>query len=224
MFLHCFIVTKYVCRLVYNQSEHSQLRKWELDEIRSAKKIDALIFHSETDGEVDYQSDSRYLKWMADIPGAKWIELPNHNSEDGKEIIIDGKQCKIKKRMRGGWKIKHNQDLGHKKKAWTVVNPEEKKEMLKKAMLAGKSINAKVIGVSILTSLKESDALTLFSNSIHDQITNLFNLAKKVGLVVPMNTFHLFVPFLCIDCHGGNRSGFKPCQADRLVSFFTKTI
>jgi orotidine-5'-phosphate decarboxylase len=32
-------------------------------------------------------------------------------------------------------------------------------EMLKKAMLAGKSINAKVIGVSILTSLKESDTL-----------------------------------------------------------------
>ena len=55
-------------------------------------------------------------------------------------------------------------------------------EMLKKAMLAGKSINAKVIGVSILTSLKESDTLTLFSNSIHDQITNLFNLAKKVNL------------------------------------------
>ncbi len=55
-------------------------------------------------------------------------------------------------------------------------------EMLKKAMLAGKSINAKVIGVSILTSLKELDTLTLFSNSIHDQITNLFKLAKKVNL------------------------------------------
>ena len=55
-------------------------------------------------------------------------------------------------------------------------------EMLKRAMLAGKSINAKVIGVSILTSLKDSDTLTLFSNSIHDQITNLFKLAKKVNL------------------------------------------
>ena len=55
-------------------------------------------------------------------------------------------------------------------------------KMLKTAMLAGKSINARVIGVSILTSLKESDALTLFSNSIHDQITNLFKLAKKVNL------------------------------------------
>ena len=55
-------------------------------------------------------------------------------------------------------------------------------EMLKKAMLAGKSINAKVIGVSILTSLKELDTLTLFSNSIREQITNLFKLAKKVNL------------------------------------------
>ena len=55
-------------------------------------------------------------------------------------------------------------------------------KILKTAMLAGKSINARVIGVSILTSLKESDALTLFSNSIHDQITNLFKLAKKVNL------------------------------------------
>ena len=55
-------------------------------------------------------------------------------------------------------------------------------KMLKTAMLAGKSINARVIGVSILTSLKESDTLTLFSNSIHDQITNLFKLAKKVNL------------------------------------------
>ena len=39
-------------------------------------------------------------------------------------------------------------------------------EMLKKAMLAGKSINAKVIGVSILTSLKESDTLMLFNNNL----------------------------------------------------------
>ena len=35
---------------------------------------------------------------------------------------------------------------------------------------------------SILTSLKESDTLTLFSNSIHNQIKNLFKLAKKVNL------------------------------------------
>ncbi len=55
-------------------------------------------------------------------------------------------------------------------------------EMLKKAMLAGKSINAKVIGVSILTSLEETDTLALFENNINDQIRNLFNIAVKTNL------------------------------------------
>ena len=55
-------------------------------------------------------------------------------------------------------------------------------EMLKKAMLAGKSINAKVIGVSILTSLEESDTLSLFDNKLDHQIRNLFEIAVKVNL------------------------------------------
>ena len=55
-------------------------------------------------------------------------------------------------------------------------------EMLKKAMLAGKSINTKVIGVSILTSLKGSDTLALFGNDLDDQIENLFKIAAKVNL------------------------------------------
>ncbi len=55
-------------------------------------------------------------------------------------------------------------------------------EMLKKAMLAGKSINAKVIGVSILTSLEETDTLALFKNNLNDQIRNLFNIAVKTNL------------------------------------------
>ena len=50
-------------------------------------------------------------------------------------------------------------------------------EMLKKAMLAGKSINTKVIGVSILTSLEEEDSLALFDKKLEDQISNLFKLA-----------------------------------------------
>ena len=48
-------------------------------------------------------------------------------------------------------------------------------KMLTKAMDAGKNINAKVIGVSVLTSLKELDILALFGNSLNDQIVNLFN-------------------------------------------------
>ena len=55
-------------------------------------------------------------------------------------------------------------------------------DMLKKAMLAGKSINAKVIGVSILTSLKESDTLMLFNNNLDTQIANLFKIAVKTNL------------------------------------------
>jgi orotidine-5'-phosphate decarboxylase len=55
-------------------------------------------------------------------------------------------------------------------------------EMLKKAMLAGKSINAKVIGVSILTSLNEDDSLALFANKLEDQISNLFKIAFKANI------------------------------------------
>ena len=55
-------------------------------------------------------------------------------------------------------------------------------EMLKKAMHAGKSINAKVIGVSILTSLEEVDSLALFDNKLEDQISNLFKIAVKANI------------------------------------------
>jgi len=55
-------------------------------------------------------------------------------------------------------------------------------EMLRRAMLAGKSINTKVIGVSVLTSLEEKDSLTLFGNKLEDQITNLFKTAFKVNI------------------------------------------
>ena len=55
-------------------------------------------------------------------------------------------------------------------------------KMLRKAMLAGKSINTKVIGVSMLTSLEEEDSLTLFGNTVEDQINNLFKIAVKVNL------------------------------------------
>ena len=55
-------------------------------------------------------------------------------------------------------------------------------EMLKKAMLAGKSIDAKVIGVSILTSLEESDTMALFNNKLDHQIRNLFEIAVKANL------------------------------------------
>ena len=55
-------------------------------------------------------------------------------------------------------------------------------EMLNKAILAGKYINAKVIGVSILTSLEESDTIALFGNKLDHQIRNLFEIAVKANL------------------------------------------
>ncbi len=55
-------------------------------------------------------------------------------------------------------------------------------DMLRKAMLAAQTIKTKVIGVSILTSLEESDTLALFNNNLNDQILNLFKLAKKTNL------------------------------------------
>jgi orotidine-5'-phosphate decarboxylase len=55
-------------------------------------------------------------------------------------------------------------------------------EMLNKAMLAGKSINTKVIGVSILTSLEDSDTIALFDNKLDHQIRNLFEIAVKANL------------------------------------------
>ena len=55
-------------------------------------------------------------------------------------------------------------------------------EMIRKAMLAGKSINTKVIGVSMLTSLEEDDSLALFGNKLEDQISNLFKIAVKVNI------------------------------------------
>ncbi len=55
-------------------------------------------------------------------------------------------------------------------------------DMLKKAMHAAKTIQTKVIGVSILTSLEESDTLALFNNNLNDQMLNFFKLAKKTNL------------------------------------------
>ena len=55
-------------------------------------------------------------------------------------------------------------------------------EMLKKALLAARTIRTKVIGVSILTSLNESDSLAIFNNNLNDQIVNLFKLAKKTNI------------------------------------------
>ena len=55
-------------------------------------------------------------------------------------------------------------------------------KMLNQAMRAGKSINAKVIGVSILTSLEEEDSVALYGNKLEYQIINLFKIAFQENI------------------------------------------
>jgi len=53
------------------------------------------------------------------------------------------------------------------------------RSMLIKAMEAANKINSKVIGVSVLTSLNNSDSEQIFSTSVHRQAARLFHLAEK---------------------------------------------
>ena len=86
----------------WDRSEHSPIREIQLQEIRKAKRIDALIMHSADDGEQDYNSNSTHLKWMDNIAGVKWFELARHSDETGKKIIVNGIDCKLKEKMKGG--------------------------------------------------------------------------------------------------------------------------
>ena len=55
-------------------------------------------------------------------------------------------------------------------------------KMLEKALLAAQRIDAKLIGVSLLTSLGESDSTDLFNSNINNQIMRLFMIAKKINI------------------------------------------
>ena len=111
----------------WDRPANSPLRKFQLDEIRSIKHIDALVFQIPVDGETDYHSSSKHLKWMVDIPGVTLIETPGHSDETGKKIIINGKDCRVKEKMKGGWEETHDVNFGHKEKAFTAKDPALKK-------------------------------------------------------------------------------------------------
>mgnify|MGYP001032232381 FL=1 len=55
-------------------------------------------------------------------------------------------------------------------------------KMLEKALLAAQRIDAKLIGVSLLTSLGESDSTDLFNSNINNQIMRLLMVAKKINI------------------------------------------
>jgi orotidine-5'-phosphate decarboxylase len=56
------------------------------------------------------------------------------------------------------------------------------KDMILRSIEAGKRINTKIIGVSVLTSLNDSDAEEIFQNTVNDQVARLFHLAGNIGL------------------------------------------
>ena len=116
-------------------------------------KIGSVIFNALGKTFLKHVS-SRGFKIFLDL---KLHDIPN----TGYETIIGFNDCKI--------------DM-------LTVHLSGGEEMLNKAMLAAKSINAKVIGVSILTSLDEKDSLALFNSKIEDQISYLFKIALKANI------------------------------------------
>ncbi len=42
-------------------------------------------------------------KDLENIPGIKMIDTPGHT---GRNIIVNGKKCNVKEKMKGGWEIK----------------------------------------------------------------------------------------------------------------------
>ena len=56
------------------------------------------------------------------------------------------------------------------------------KEMIESAIKAAKQIDTKVIGVSVLTSLKDEDSKELFQNTAADQAARLFQLAIETDV------------------------------------------
>ena len=100
-----------------------------------------------------------------------------HVSSQGFKIFLDLKLHDIPNTVYETILGFHDCDIG-----MLTVHLSGGEEMLKKATLAGKSINAQVIGVSILTSLEEEDSLALFVNKLEDQISNLFKIATKANI------------------------------------------
>ena len=101
----------------------------------------------------------------------------NHVSSQGFKIFLDLKLHDIPNTVHETILGFHDCDI-----EMLTVHLSGGEEMLKKAVLAGQSIHTKVIGVSILTSLEQSDTLALFGNNLDDQISNLFKIATKANL------------------------------------------
>ena len=56
------------------------------------------------------------------------------------------------------------------------------KKMINAAMAAAQTIQTKIIGVSVLTSLNDDDTLELFQSTTSDQVAKLFKLANETAI------------------------------------------
>ena len=108
----------------WDKAPHSKVRKILIDEITNFDRIDGLVLHGPADGMVDFKSNSTHLRFIGDIKGVNWIELPNHT---GNSIIVNGKKCGIKERMLGGWDLKYNPSK-------SVFNPFDENKLQKKEL------------------------------------------------------------------------------------------
>ena len=116
----------------WDRRPDTPLRKMQIDELKSFERIDALVFHSPVDGEGDWRSNSVWMKKdLGNIPGILWVDTPGHT---GKDIVINGKKCGIKDKMKGGWEEawpKGKEKLTSEKK-FIKVDKKLYKEMKKK--------------------------------------------------------------------------------------------
>ena len=87
----------------WDRKPNTPVRKMLVDEMKTFKKLDSIIFSSPVDGGEDWKGNYQDLKWIGDIPGATMIELPGHNTNNGREISVNGELCRDLKRMHGGW-------------------------------------------------------------------------------------------------------------------------
>ena len=118
----------------WDTKPNTPLRKMQIDELKSFKRIDALVFTSPVDGEPDWHSNTEWMKKdLENIPGIKMIDTPGHT---GKNIIVNGKKCNVKEKMKGGWEIKWPEGKTKltSENKFITLDKKQKKEMKKKPM------------------------------------------------------------------------------------------
>ena len=119
----------------WDRKPNTPVRKMLVDEMKTFKKLDSIIFSSPVDGGEDWKGSYQDLKWIGDIPGATMIELPGHNTNNGREISVNGELCRDLQRIHGGWEEvwPEGKEKLTKSSQFIAVDKKEKKEMKKKA-------------------------------------------------------------------------------------------